>query len=56
MLDANPQAVLDLRRRTRERNRGVWVPMFAGTALALDEANLKRPLPGHHRGPDCHCR
>lgn len=40
MLDATPQAVLDLRRRTRERNRGVWVPMLAGTLLALDEANL----------------
>ena len=40
MLDANPQAVLDLRRRTRERNSGVWTPMLAGTALSLDEANL----------------
>ena len=40
MLDASPQAVLDLRRRTRERNRSVWVLMLAGTTLALDEATL----------------
>ena len=40
MLDTNPLAVLDLRSRTRQRNRGVWTPMLAGTALALDEANL----------------
>ena len=40
MLDANPQAVLNLRQRTRQRNRGVWTPMLTGTVLALDEANL----------------
>ena len=40
MLDANPQAVLDLRRRTRERNRSIWAPMLGSTALALDEAAL----------------
>lgn len=40
MLDSSPQAILDLRRRTRERNRGIWAPMLAGTALSLDEANL----------------
>ena len=40
MLDATSQAVMDLRRRTRERNRTVWTPMLASTALALDEATL----------------
>jgi hypothetical protein len=40
MLDASPQAVLDLRTRTRARNRVIWTPMLGTTALALDEANL----------------
>src|SRR5208337_825375 len=40
MLDSNPQSPLYLRARTRFRNRQVWTPMLANTALALDEAAL----------------
>lgn len=40
MLDATPQNVIDLRNRTRERNRAVWMPMFGSTGQALDEATL----------------
>ena len=40
MLDATPQSVLDLRKRTRARNLTVWAPMLAGTPQALDEAVL----------------
>ena len=40
MLEATPQSVMDLRTRTRARNKAVWTPMLAGTALALDEATL----------------
>ena len=40
MLDDSPKAVLDLRTRTRSRNRAIWTPMFGTTSQALDEATL----------------
>lgn len=40
MLDSSPQSRLYLKARTRVRNREVWKPMLAETALALDEATL----------------